>query len=85
MLTSTGSRGRLQLVRGTESIAFQTNTLASITKRGSNQSRKIEVVQQVGEISPEIETRQRPHTTVQTPSPDTVVKGTRFSGKLGTT
>ncbi len=80
---STGPRGRLQLVRGTESIAFQPNTLASITTRGSNQSRKTEVVQQVGEINLEIEKRQRPHTTVQTPFLAAVVKGTRFSVKVG--
>jgi len=82
---STGPRGRLQLVRGTESIAFQSNTLASITTRGSNQSRKTEVVQQVGEISLEIEKRRRPHTTVQTPFLAAVVKGTRFSVKVGKT
>ena len=33
---STGPRGRLQLVRGTESIAFQPNTLAAIITRGQN-------------------------------------------------
>ncbi len=82
---STGPRGRLQLVRGTESITFKPNTLASITTRGSNQSRKTEVVQQVGEISLEIEKRQRPHTTVQTPFLAAVVKGTRFSVKVGKT
>jgi uncharacterized membrane protein YgcG len=82
---STGPRGRLQLLRGTESIVFQPNTLASITTRGSNQNRKTEVVQQVGEISLEIEKRQRPHTTVQTPFLAAVVKGTRFSVKVGKT
>lgn len=82
---STGPRGRLQLVRGTESIGFQPNTLASIITRGSNQSRKTEIVQQVGEISLEIEKRQRPHTTVQTPFLAAVVKGTRFTVKVGKT
>ena len=82
---ATGPRGRLQLVRGAESIAFKPNTLASITTRGSNQSRKTDVVQQVGEISLEIEKRQRPHTTVQTPFLAAVVKGTRFSVKVGKT
>lgn len=82
---STGPKGRLQLVRGTESIAFQPNTLASITTRGSDQSRKTDVVQQVGELSLEIEKRQRPHTTVQTPFLAAVVKGTRFTVEVGKT
>ncbi|MDR7028665.1 FecR domain-containing protein [Rhizobium rosettiformans] len=76
---STGPRGRLQLVRGTESIAFQPNTLAAVITRGSDVNRKTEVVQQVGEISLEIEKRQQPHTTVQTPFLAAVVKGTKFT------
>lgn len=76
---STGPRGRLQLVRGTESIAFQPNTLAAVITRGSDINRKTEVVQQVGEISLEIEKRQQPHTTVQTPFLAAVVKGTKFT------
>lgn len=80
---STGPRGRLQLVRGSESIAFQPNTLASIITRGSTVNRKTEVVQQVGEISLEIEKRQKPHTTVQTPFLAAVVKGTRFTVQVG--
>lgn len=80
---STGPRGRLQLVRGAESIAFQPNTLASIITRGSTVNRKTEVVQQVGEISLEIEKRQKPHTTVQTPFLAAVVKGTRFTVQVG--
>ncbi len=80
---STGPRGRLQLVRGNESIAFQPNTLASIITRGSTVNRKTEVVQQVGEISLEIEKRQKPHTTVQTPFLAAVVKGTRFTVQVG--
>ena len=82
---STGPRGRLQLVRGTESIAFQPNTLASIITRGSAANRKTDVVQQVGEISLEIEKRQKPHTTVQTPFLAAVVKGTRFTVQVGKT
>ena len=80
---STGARGRLQLVRGTESIAFQPNTLASVVTRGTDQNRKTEVNQQVGEIVLEIEKRQKPHTTVQTPFLAAVVKGTRFTVKVG--
>jgi hypothetical protein len=76
---STGPRGRLQLVRSTESIAFQPNTVASIITHGANSNRKTEVVQQVGEISLNIEKRQQPHTTVQTPFLAAVVKGTRFT------
>ena len=76
---STGPRGRLQLVRGTESIAFQPNTLASIITQGGEVNRKTEVVQQLGQISLEIEKRQQPHTTVQTPFLAAVVKGTRFT------
>lgn len=82
---STGPRGRLQLVRGTESIAFQPNTLAAIITRGSQDNRKTEVVQQLGEISLEIEKRQQPHTTVQTPFLAAVVKGTRFTVEVGKT
>ena len=80
---STGPRGRLQLVRGSESIAFQPNTLAAIITRGGGTTRKTEVVQQVGEISLEIEKRQQPHTTVQTPFLAAVVKGTRFTVEVG--
>jgi len=80
---STGPRGRLQLVRGSESIAFQPNTLAAIITKGRDSSRKTEVVQQIGEISLEIEKRQRPHTTVQTPFLAAVVKGTQFTVKVG--
>lgn len=80
---STGARGRLQLVRGTESIAFQPNTLASVVTRGTDQNRKTEVNQQVGEIILEIEKRQKPHTTVQTPFLAAVVKGTQFTVTVG--
>jgi hypothetical protein len=80
---STGARGRLQLVRGTESIAFQPNTLASVVTRGTDQNRKTEVNQQVGEIVLEIEKRQKPHTTVQTPFLAAVVKGTQFTVTVG--
>jgi len=82
---STGPRGRLQLVRGTESIAFQPNTVAAIITRGTELNRKTEVVQQIGEISLEIEKRQQPHTTVQTPFLAAVVKGTRFTVQVGKT
>lgn len=80
---STGSRGRLQLVRGTESIAFHPNTLASVVTRGSGKNRKTEVNQHVGQIVLEIEKRQKPHTTVQTPFLAAVVKGTQFTVEVG--
>ncbi|THV12364.1 FecR family protein [Rhizobium rhizophilum] len=80
---STGARGRLQLMRGTESIAFHPNTLASVVTRGTDQNRKTEVNQQVGEIVLEIEKRQKPHTTVQTPFLAAVVKGTQFTVTVG--
>lgn len=76
---STGPRGRVQLVRGTESISFQPNTLAAIVDRSSFLSSQTEVIQQVGEITLEVAKRQKPHTTVQTPFLAAVVKGTRFS------
>ncbi len=82
---STGPRGRLQLVRGKESISFQPNTLAAIFTRGGDRNRKTEVVQQVGEISLEIEKRDQPHTTVQTPFLAAVVKGTRFTVEVSKT
>lgn len=80
---STGSRGRLQLVRGSESIAFHPNTLASVVTRGSGQSRKTEVNQLVGQLVLEIEKRHKPHTTVQTPFLAAVVKGTQFTVMVG--
>lgn len=82
---STGSRGRLQLVRGTESIAFHPNTLASVVTRGSGQSRKTEVNQLVGQLVLEIEKRHEPHTSVQTPFLAAVVKGTQFTVEVGGT
>ncbi len=80
---STGARGRLQLVRGTESIAFKPNTLASVVTRGADGTRKTEINQQVGEIVLEIEKRRKPHTTVHTPFLAAVVKGTQFTVRVG--
>ncbi|NEK19703.1 FecR domain-containing protein [Rhizobium leguminosarum] len=74
---STGPRGRVQLVRGVESISFQPNTVAGIFTSGFSE-RKTEVVQQTGVLDLEIEKRSKPHTTVQTPFLAAVVKGTNF-------
>ena len=84
---STGPRGRVQLVRGVESIGFQPNTLAAITTKpgGFLSPRKTEVFQQVGELDLEIEKRSQPHTTVQTPYLAAVVKGTIFHVTVGKT
>lgn len=74
---STGPRGRVQLVRGVESISFQPNTLAGIFTRGAG-DRKTDVYQQTGVLDLEVEKRSRPHTSVQTPFLAAVVKGTNF-------
>ncbi len=74
---STGPKGRVQLTRGVESLSFQPNTLAGIFTSGTN-DRKTEVVQQKGVLDLEIEKRDHPHTTVQTPFLAAVVKGTKF-------
>lgn len=74
---STGPRGRVQLVRGVESISFQPNTVAGIFTSGFGE-RKTEVVAQTGVLDLEIEKRSKPHTTVQTPFLAAVVKGTNF-------
>ena len=74
---STGPRGRVQLVRGVESISFQPNTLAGIFTRETSE-RKTNIYQQVGILDLEIEKRSRPHTSVQTPYLAAVVKGTNF-------
>ncbi len=81
---STGPRGRLQLIRGVETISLQPSTLASITTSGFF-SRKTEILQQVGSIDLEIEKRSQPHTTVQTPFLAAVVKGTIFHVTVGKT
>ena len=75
---STGPRGRAQLVRGIESITFQPNTLAGLFTKSGIFERRTEIYQQVGTIDLEIEKRNTPHTTVQTPFLAAVVKGTNF-------
>ena len=82
---STGSRGRVQLVRGVESIAFQPNTRAAIVTKGFFIFRKTVVTQQKGTLDLEIEKRILPHTTVQTPHLAAVVKGTIFHVAVGRT
>ncbi|MGN7295414.1 FecR domain-containing protein [Rhizobium sp. SAFR-030] len=74
----TGPRGRAQLVRGTESIIIQPNSMAGIFTRGDIE-RKTKVIQQIGVLDLEIEKRNQPHTTVVTPYLAAVVKGTNFS------
>ncbi|WP_145642329.1 FecR domain-containing protein, partial [Neorhizobium alkalisoli] len=75
---STGSRGRIQLVRGVESLTFQPDTLAGLFTKGTTDT-KTEIVQQTGTLDLEIERRDHPHTTVQTPYFAAVVKGTKFT------
>lgn len=74
---STGPRGRVQLVRGVESLSFQPNTVAGVFTSDFGE-RKTEVVEQAGVLDLEIEKRSKPHTTVQTPFLAAVVKGTIF-------
>ncbi|MHB0952866.1 MAG: FecR domain-containing protein [Allorhizobium sp.] len=73
----TGARGRLLLTRNKESITFQPNSLASLTTSGFF-VRKTEIAAQYGSMLFDIETRNRPHTSVQTPFLAAVVKGTKF-------
>ncbi len=80
---STGPRGRLQMVRGSESITFQPNTTAAISTKTGLFSRQTQVAQHSGTLDLEIETRGRPHTTVQTPFLAAVVKGTGFRVTVG--
>ncbi|WP_175552020.1 FecR domain-containing protein [Pararhizobium antarcticum] len=74
---STGPRGRLVLARGAENIAFQPNSMASVHTHGGT-NRQTDVYQPYGTLVFNIETRNRPHTSVQTPFLAAVVKGTRF-------
>ncbi|MDI6834290.1 MAG: FecR domain-containing protein [Rhizobiaceae bacterium] len=83
-LVVTGARGRLVLTRNKESITFQPNSLASITTSGFF-VRKTEVAQQYGSMLFDIETRNKPHTSVQTPFLAAVVKGTKFEVKVDRT
>jgi len=73
----TGARGRLLLKRNKESITFQPNSLASLTTSGFF-VRNTEIAAQYGSMLFDIETRNRPHTSVQTPFLAAVVKGTKF-------
>lgn len=75
---STGARGRAQIVRGVESITFQPNTVAGLFTKSGFFERTTDIYQQVGTIELEIEKRNRPHTTVETPFLAAVVKGTTF-------
>lgn len=74
---STGERGRVQLTRGVESITFQPGTLAAVFTTGFLDT-KTEVAQQKGTLDLEIEKRDHPHASVQTPFLAAVVKGTIF-------
>uniref|UniRef100_UPI0031010B76 hypothetical protein n=1 Tax=Neorhizobium sp. EC2-8 TaxID=3129230 RepID=UPI0031010B76 len=47
----TGPKGRVQLVRGVESVTFQPNSLAGLFTAGSTET-KTEIVQQVGVLEP---------------------------------
>ena len=75
---STGPRGRVELERGMEKVAFGPQTLAAIITESGLFSRKTNVVQQQGHLSLDIEKRSRPHTYVHTPFLAAVVKGTSF-------
>jgi len=75
---STGPRGRLELERGVEKVAFGPGTLAAIITEDGLFSRKTNVVQQKGSLSLDIEKRSKPHTYVHTPFLAAVVKGTSF-------
>lgn len=79
---STGPRARLQLIRGSESLVFQPNTMAGIYVHGFF-NRKTDIVQQAGTIDLKIERRSLPHTSVQTPFLAAVVKGTSFRVTVG--
>ena len=72
----TGRGGRLKLNRGSETIRFRPNTLASIQKRfGSGMTR---ITQRSGTLNVAVRKRRRPHMTVRTRHMTAVVKGTTF-------
>ena len=73
---STGSGGRVRLVRGVESIVVGPNTVVT-PKDGWFGTTTIE--QPVGRIELEVEKRGFPHLTVETPLLAAVVKGTHFT------
>ncbi len=79
---ATGPRGRVQLVRGVENVILQPNTVASFSTSGLL-SPTTEIVQRIGSLDLQIEKRERPHTTVQTPYLAAVVKGTVFHVSVG--
>lgn len=79
---STGPRGRVELERGVEKVAFGPGTLAALITEDGLFSRKTNVVQQKGILSLDIEKRSKPHTYVHTPFLAAVVKGTSFQVKV---
>jgi hypothetical protein len=79
---NTGRGGRLVVKRGKEFIQFKPNTMAAIAKR-DRAGKKTLIRQKFGELLLDVETRKRKHLKVETPFLAAVVKGTRFSVKVG--
>lgn len=73
----TGAAGRVELVRGKESLALEPNTQIRIVD--ADGTLKTKVVQAFGVVSVEAERRNVQHFSVQTPVMAAVVKGTRFT------
>lgn len=73
----TASNGRLELVRGQESIALGPNT--QIAVRDAAGQKMTSVIQSSGVVTIEAEKRNVQHFSVQTPVLAAVVKGTQFT------
>ena len=76
-LLRTGPDGRVGLVRGTETIELEGNTLISLQDAGAEMMTS--VTQRKGTIVIDVEKRNVQHFSVQTPYLVAVVKGTRFA------
>lgn len=73
----TGGNGRVDLVRGQESIALGPNTLIAV--RDASGQKMTSVIQSSGVVTVTAERRNVQHFSVQTPVLAAVVKGTQFT------
>ncbi|MBD8892844.1 FecR domain-containing protein [Labrenzia suaedae] len=83
-LTLATRNGRAMVERGQESILVGPNTTFVISKYRSNQEFTT-VLQTSGTVTVDVAKRARPHFSVETPFLAAVVKGTKFTVKVGKT
>ena len=82
MTIATRGGARAQVARGTEIIMVGPNTTFALSRYRSNGGMTT-LLQKTGQVTVDVEKRSRPHFVVETPFLAAVVKGTRFSVRVG--